>query len=300
MTSPELSFKNANSLDLAVWHWPPLNTQTSTATLLFVHATGFHSRLWDEVVSEFPSYDRFAFDSRSHGRSVKLPPPSDWVKTGTDVALLGTELGIEGAIGIGHSMGGHNLCVAASIAPQLFSALILVDPIIFKPERYRKPDSPPVDYSELPTARRRNHFQSPEEMYERFKGRGPFNRWQPEVLKDYCEWGLLPVDGGKEMQLACAPLYESSIYANGNSYQANIYGLLDKIDKPVLVIRIGKESADDSIMNFDESSTNPKLASCFANGTDMHVPNYTHFFPMEEPKMLAQIIEKFIKETVKS
>jgi hypothetical protein len=76
--------------------------------------------------------------------------------------------------------------------------------------------------------------------------------------------------------------------------------LLDKIDKPVLVIRIGKESADDSIMNFDESSTNPKLASCFANGTDMHVPNYTHFFPMEEPKMLAQIIEKFIKETVKS
>ena len=49
-------------------------------------------------------------------------------------------------------------------------------------------------------------------MFERFKDRLPFARWRPEILRDYCDYGVLPRDG--QFVLACPPAVEASIYEN--------------------------------------------------------------------------------------
>ena len=94
------------------------------------------------------------------------------------------------AIAIGHSMGGHSLVSATILQPEIFAALVLVDPVIFPPEYYR---APPPDASYI--ARRRNRWASPQEMYQRFSARPPFAAWRPEALRSYCDFALLP-DGG--------------------------------------------------------------------------------------------------------
>ena len=49
--------------DLAEWHWSA--SEPATATVLLLHATGFHSRTWDAVVDFLPLHlDVRALDLR--------------------------------------------------------------------------------------------------------------------------------------------------------------------------------------------------------------------------------------------
>src|SRR5688572_14974651 len=106
---------------------------------------------------------------RGHGRSDKPEPPYDWHLFGEDVAAVAQQLGAEGWIAVGHSKGGHAVTHAAALAPGMFGALILLDPVILPPEYYGRPRT-----EEHYAARRRNHWPSPEAMFESFRGREPF------------------------------------------------------------------------------------------------------------------------------
>src|SRR5215831_418525 len=111
---------------------------------------------------------------------------------------------LRGAIGVGHSMGGHSIVKAAAARPGTFSALLLIDPTIFQREYYGLPRKHDASF----ILKRRNIWKSWEEMYERFRNRPPFATWQPEVLRDYCEFGVLP--RGEEFVLACPPPVEAA------------------------------------------------------------------------------------------
>ena len=41
-------------------------------TLLFVHATGFHARVWDKIINSIGKFHSISIDQRGHGRSEKL------------------------------------------------------------------------------------------------------------------------------------------------------------------------------------------------------------------------------------
>ena len=58
-------------------------------------------------------------------------------------------------------------------------------------------------------------------MFESFKDRQPFVTWDRQVLRDYCEYGLLRANSGYE--LACPPAIEAEIYENGALPNADIY-----------------------------------------------------------------------------
>jgi lipase len=262
-------------LRLAVWEWPG-----EGPPLVFVHATGFHARCWDQVVRALPGRRAIAIDLRGHGRSDKAEPPYRWPSFASDVAAVAERLGLTGAIGIGHSMGGHSLTLAASLQPAAFSALLLVDPTIFPPEYYGR--TSPHDASFI--LKRRNAWKSPDEMFERFRSRPPFAQWRPEVLRDYCEFGLLP-EGG-EYVLACPPAVEASIYAASNAPDANLYARIPTIAQPVAVMRAGRAW---SATTFDlaASPTAPDLAAKFPHGRDVLLAGRDHYIPMESPELVA-------------
>jgi pimeloyl-ACP methyl ester carboxylesterase len=279
---PSLDFLTVDGLRIAVWQWPG-----EGAPLLFAHATGFHARCWDQVIRQLPGRRAVAIDLRGHGRSDKPEPPYHWSWFGGDVAGVAEQLNLRGAIGIGHSMGGHSVVEAAAMCPAVFSSLLLVDPTIFEAAYYGMPRHHDASF----ILRRRNQWRSWEEMFERFRNRAPFARWQPEVLRDYCEFGVLP--RGDEYVLACPPEVEASIYAASNAPESDLYPIIGGIEQPVTVMRAGHPWSLDSF-DLTASPTAPGLAAHFPNGRDMLLEDRNHYIPMETPEIVAREIATLI------
>ena len=274
---PVLRIVPIRGVDLAIWEWPG-----DGPPLVFAHATGFHARCWDAVIRRLPGHRAIAIDLRGHGRSAKPDPPYPWRAFGQDVAALAGLLDLHSAIGIGHSMGGHSIVSSALLRPQTYSALFLLDATIFPPERY---GSAPFDSSFI--LRRRRYWNSPAEMFENFSARAPFAQWQPEVLRDYCQYGLLPA--GAQFELACPPLVEASIYPLSVAPESNLYGELASFTRPVVVVRAGILWNGERF-DLNSSPTAPGLASRFPLGRDLLLPERSHFIPMEAPEWVAEQI----------
>jgi lipase len=273
-----------NGVELALFEWP-----WSGPPLLFVHATGFHARCWDRVVAGLPGRHCYAVDMRGHGRSDKPPPPYAWRSFGEDVAALARVLGLAGAVGVGHSMGGHSVALAAAREPAAFAALLLLDPVILSPERYGV-----VRSEEHFAARRRDRWASPDEMVARFADRPPFSRWDPAVLRDYCDHGLLPAPDGDGFVLACPPAIEAAIYAASTARDADIYAEVAALDLPVRVVRSARRPEPGAV-DMGASPTAPDLASRFRRGEDIPLPDRSHFIPMEAPGLVAAFVRELAR-----
>ena len=272
---PSLDFLTVEGLRIGVWQWPG-----EGPPLLFAHATGFHARCWDQVIRNLPGRRVIAMDLRGHGRSDKPEPPYHWSGFGRDVAVVAEQLDLRGAIGIGHSMGGHSIVAAAAARPETFSALLLVDPTIFEAAYYGQPRRHDASF----ILRRRNVWKSWEEMFERFRNRPPFVHWRPEVLRDYCEFGVLPQGG--EYVLACPPQVEAAIYAASNEAESNLYPVIAKIQQPVTVVRGGFPWNLD-FFDLNASPTATGLAARFPKGRDVLLEGRNHYIPMETPELVA-------------
>ena len=267
-----------NGVELAVWERPG-----DDPAVLLLHATGFHSRCWDEVIARLPGRRCIAFDARGHGRSSKPAPPYPWREFGRDTAALAQALGLRGAVGVGHSMGGHAVTLAAALEPEAFSELVLIDPVLFPEAWYQGPAA------ELRmVANRRNRWASWDDMYLRFKDRKPFDRWNRKVLLDYCEFGLSAAPDGDGFMLACPPEIEAAIYQYGSHPDSNIYAELSNVRIPVQVVRASRFNAER--FDFTTSPTAPDVASKFPNATDLQFPDHSHFLPMEAPDLAADLI----------
>jgi len=277
---PILHLIPAGELKLAVWEWPG-----ETPALFFAHATGHHGRCWDHIVRRFPGRRALAIEFRGHGRSTIPTPPIPWPDFARDALAVSRHFEIRGAIGIGHSMGGHSLVAAAIRQPAIFAALVLVDPVIFPPEYYH---APPPDASYI--VRRRNRWASPQEMFERFRERPPFSTWHLEALRNYCDYALLP--DGDSFVLACPPAVEAAIYGRCNAPENDLYAGIPGVEQPVTVLRAGT-TPQTAALDLNASPTGPGLAACFPKGRDVFLPDHNHFIPMEAPELVEAEIARF-------
>jgi pimeloyl-ACP methyl ester carboxylesterase len=264
-----------------VWEWPG-----DDPPLLWAHATGFHGRVWDYLIRKFPHRRSIAVEHRGHGRSAKPAPPYHWREFATDLVAIAELLGVRDAIGIGHSMGGHAIAEAAAMRSATFAGLLLIDPTIFPPERYHQP---PYDASFI--RRRRNHWISTDEMFERFYNRGPFGNWKLEILRDYCDYGLRESPDGNGLVLACPPDVEASVYEHSAESQADLYAIVPRIYQPVVVMRAGLPYTPGK-MALGPSPTAPDLASKFPDGRDVVLENTNHYFPMECPDLVVEELRR--------
>lgn len=280
--------------NLCVFEWPAAGNVTNPPTVLFVHATGFHGRCWDQVILALEGAAHvWSVDMRGHGRSERPTPPLDWEMFGQDVIDLVEKLDLKDIVAVGHSMGGHSITYAAGHAPDRFAGLVLVDPVIMSPEVYEaRADSGSVTMDMHPIARRRSHFASVDEMYERYKDRGNYAAWDRQVFHDYCQYGLLEVEGEDDLQLACAPEIEAAIYMGSGG--RNIHDVISKVQVPVDIFRARDRSADDAPGAFGASPTWAELVTVFARGSDTQLPDHSHFIPMEDPTLTAGFVKDML------
>lgn len=275
-----------NGVELAYFEW---GRPSDAPTIFLVHATGFHARVWDDMISRLGDRHVLSVDQRGHGRSEKTAI-EHWDVMGRDLVALVDHLGLRGAIGVGHSMGGHALPEAAAERPDAFERLVLIDPVIASPDDYGTsgwridPGGEPH-----PTARRKNHFDSPDAMIARFAGRPPYSVFTPRALADYCRFGLLPDPEGEGFVLACPPAIEASIYMTSRT-NPGVYDSVRRVEVPVTVLRAKLPPPDRDMMDFSSSPTWPGLAAEFPNGRDVHLSRHTHFLPMEVPALIARFV----------
>lgn len=286
---PSLRHVDVNGLSLAAFEWRP-ELRGQGPTLFFVHATSFHGRVWDQVIRHLPPQHVIAFEQRGHGRSEDAPF-RDWQDLGQDLACAVAALDLQGAIGIGHSMGGHALVSAAAVECDRFSQLILIDPALFAPADYLL--DPPPRGAPHPALKRKNRFASAQAMVDRLVGRPPYSTFDPRALHDYCVHGLRPAADGQGLELACHPSTEGHIY-NTARHDPGVYASIRALRIPVTVIRV--RPTDPSIQPFDTlgSSTWPELSREFFMGRDICLPEKTHLIPMEDPPFVARLIQDIL------
>src|SRR5690242_2734361 len=254
MPPPLLHMFKGSGPQLAYFEWG----EPSGQPVLLIHATGFHARCWDRIISALPpGFRAIAPDTRGHGLSENAGPMTDWSLAARDAQELVAHLGLRGAIGVGHSKGGHTLVQVAAALPQSFSRLLLVDPVMHPPELYQQAIAR-SEPGEHPVARRRNVWNSWEEMFENFRKRYPFSLWQQDILADYCRFGLVRRTNGEGYELACPPEIEASVYMG--SLNRDVYAFAKTIPFPVTVMRAKPRALGDATMDFASSPTWPGLA----------------------------------------
>ncbi len=284
MPAPRLHRLGVNGTQLAYFeHGAP---QQGRPTLLFVHATGFHGRVWDSVIARLGDCHCIAVEQRGHGRSESRKV-DHWQVFHDDLTAFVQALGLSRLIGVGHSMGAHVL-VPTALATDAFERLLLLDPTIMDPDAYGVSlPWPELKDGEHPVARRYNRFESAEDMMQRLRHKGSYHLFDPEVFRDYCEHGLLAV--GEGMTLACLPEVEAAIYLSSRTSE-RIFESVDALDIPVLVVRARAPVGERGIMDLGTSPTWPGLAARFPQGREIYRPDLSHFIPMQAPAETATLI----------
>jgi pimeloyl-ACP methyl ester carboxylesterase len=96
---------------------------------LLVHGLSSNARLWDEVADRLATagHPVYAVDLRSHGESDAPADGYDTATAAADVAAVGADLGLTGAILAGQSWGGNVVVRVAAEHPALVAGLALVD-----------------------------------------------------------------------------------------------------------------------------------------------------------------------------
>jgi lipase len=294
-SDPVLHHVPANDVSLAYYEWRA-DLRGVAPTLLMVHATGFHGRVWDPVIASFPNRHIIALEQRGHGRSQtsSVTDITDWVVFGRDLAAFAVALDLSEVIGIGHSMGSCALIQGAAFESKRFKQLILIDPTIFDPILYHGPKL--TGDEQHPAARRMSRFDSPQAMIERFSDRPPYSWFSEEALRSYCEYALMPASDGLGFVLACHPATEASIYMSAQR-SSGIFASVLALKIPVLLIR-ARLPAVGSVRDFTSSPTWPGLVSVFQNAREIYLDNRTHLVPMEDPALIARLIEDELAKSI--
>ena len=283
---PEEIHLSVNGIKICCFRWG----DPSGRDVMLVHAAGFHARCWDQIAARLPdNWNIVSVDMRGHGRSDKKGP-YEWEQFGSDLSEIAAKLRIRDAIGVGHSMGGYCVTHVASSEPSVFSKLVLVDPVIMAPETYKNTTGR-HDYDSVadhPVSRRRSHFGSWEEMFDRYKNRHPYSLWDRRIFEDYCRYGVEASQGGSGVDLACPGSVEASIYM-GNQ-ESSIHSKILKVEQPVMILRAPPKDSASAEIDFTFSPTWPGLVDGFQNAEELYLDDLTHFIPMQKPDLVADVI----------
>lgn len=222
------------------------------------------------------------------GHEAQYPVTSNWphlVQQLADFAAAQQEKSGEQAFLVGHSLGGFLSVMAAARHPELARGVLLLDsPLIggWRASAVGLAKSTQVVGALSPgrvSRARRNSWASTAEALEHFGRKKMFARWDPEVLRDYVEYGLEDVDGKR--MLAFDRAVETAIY---NTLPHNLGRLLVRHPLRCKAAFIG---ARDSV---EMGQVGMTMTERVTQGRIMMLDG-SHLFPMEQPRATAAAIE---------
>ena len=200
-------------------------------------------------------------------------------------------------IGVGHSLGGVLTLWAAIRRPDLFQAVILIDPVILPPRQLRVLRLMHLVshlsggliglHRHLPlvqaTLRRRRTWPSRRACRDHLAAKPFFAGWPTASLDAYVDSGTRERPDG-QVELIYAPEWEAHIFA---TTPTDIWRYVPQLHSPVLAIR-GERSP-----TFPAGSL-ARLARLLPQARTLTIADSDHMVPLERPVETAEAIRSFV------
>lgn len=264
-----------------------LDSEGDKIPIHFYHANGFPVSVYLPLLKKLKTNFR-VLGMGHRGQDDQADGNISWHHAADDLIDFLDKKKIGPIIGVGHSIGAVGTMFAAARRPELFSEIVLIDPVLL-PRRYiagmafiRFIGRKDLFFLAKRARKRRMKWTDHTEAYEYFKTKSLFKYFQDDFLRSYITYGLKPaVTGGVE--LLCPPEAEAQMFEN---YPLDIWSWPGKVDVPTLIIR-GAHSDVLSVMEMK------RFCRMCRNSLSETVENSGHLVPMEQPDRIIELIKTF-------
>lgn len=253
----------------------------------FAHGNGFPSACYSQLFNALsPYYEIIPIDKVGH--HPEYPVTENWrylVKELINHIRLTCDKPV---VGLGHSLGGVLTFMAAMEAPELFTAVVMIDsPLVNRVKSNMIRLAKQFGFIDRVTpayrTRGRRHFwQNREELQEYLQDKALFKTFTPACLNDYLDYGV--VEHEKGLTLAFDRDIEYQIF---------------RTMPHILPSYEGKLTVPCAMLWGDKSSVVTKADRSYmkkAFGIKCIPIKGTHMVPMEHPEILAALIYEVVNE----
>lgn len=241
--------------------------------LVFAHANGFTGASYRSFLSPLESrFDVVPLDRLGHHPSYPVGP--NWLRL-RDELLAQLEGCRRPVIGVGHSMGGVLMVMAADVAPQYFRCVLLLDPpLMLGLDAWAMKAAKGLGLADRVTPAgkskgRRAIWPDRDAMGHYLRRRALFRRFTDEALHDYIEGSTRILEDGRA-ELVFDPVVETEIFRH---LPDHLHGLPGRLKVP-LALLAGSES---------DLITPRRRRRLMRHGIRVDVVPGGHMFPMEYP-----------------
>lgn len=260
----------------------------SGPVIQLLHANAYTPECYNKFVEPLThQYSVRAFRQRPLWEGECPSQLKNWSMFADDLIAMMDEYGHKNVIGIGHSLGGIATWLASIRRPDLFSRIVLIDPVIMPQPMVRVTQFIPYWYKrrKIPIVKialnRRNQWKDREEVRAHLGAKKVFQRFDPEVFEDFLNYGI--VDQQRGVTLAYPREWEARVYGTA----PNLWKIMPKTTIPVHII---KAQYSDVI----SEDTWIKTQGNTKNATFYEMPKVGHLIPFEKPLILADYIVSFL------
>jgi pimeloyl-ACP methyl ester carboxylesterase len=259
--------------------------------LHLAHANGFPPGTYRPLADRLtPAYHVLGLAARPLWPGSDPASAPTWLSLADDLMAGLDGLGMHGIWGVGHSLGGILTLVAAVRRPELFRAVVMVDPVILPPERLRALRALTVAglQRRVPlvqtTLRRRRVWADRQECLADLAGKPFFAPWPAESLRAYVESGTRERADG-QVELVYPPDWEAQIFA---TVPTDVWRYVRSLHVPSLWIR-GERSG-----TFGEGCLR-RVGRLLPGARTLVIPGAGHMVPLEQPAETAAAILEFLE-----
>jgi pimeloyl-ACP methyl ester carboxylesterase len=258
--------------------------------LHLAHANGFPPETYRKLI-EVLKTRHHVFTLRGRWLVPGADPLSmkDWDDMADDLAQALHARGLEGVVGVGHSMGGVASLLASEKNPGLFRAVVALDPVLFTGMRALAIQLLGVlgMQSIIPPARlarrRREHWGSREEAAASYRKKALFRHFDPECFQDYITHGLTQAPGGG-VRLTIPTAWEARVFETSPHA---VWRRMRSVTVPTLVLRGGDS---DTLL----PAAMKRIRRTLPGVRIEELPDTTHLFPLEQPEECGRRILTFL------
>ncbi len=260
---------------------------THRAIIHFGHANGFPAGTYRKMLSLLEE-QYVIITVEKLGHDPRYPVDDNWQNLARELADHIETSTDERVIGLGHSLGGILTFMAAYHKPRLFREIIMLDPplaygpltlLLFLAKKLHI-----IDRVKLvsQTRKRRTRWSSQQEAEAYFKRIPLFQRFDPDCLSDYIEYGT--TRDATRVRLSFDANIEASIF---RTTPHNLTCLRKGLGVPGAVI-VGENSYMDG-----------RMLRRFAKRHGLYLERLkdgSHLFPLEYPERTAALILETIQK----
>jgi pimeloyl-ACP methyl ester carboxylesterase len=253
--------------------------------LHFAHANGFPPGAYRQLLE--PLTRCFTVVASEARPLWSAEPPSSlrsWQPLADDLTRAITSHELQGALGVGHSLGGVATLLAASRRPELLSAIILIDPLVLTGVRSLAwrliQRTGLIRRIELirRAERRRMVWPDRRTVRQAWAPKPLFEGWAPGALDDYL--GSVLVDHPEGVALRYSGAWEARIFERSPH---SLWPAIRRLAVPTLFIRGARSTTLSAAAARRLQRVGPLVEV-------LEVPRAGHLVPMERPAELATLI----------